>query len=87
MDAEWHKVHLRDHVDLLTGFPFKSALYVDGEDGIRLLRGANVGQGFLKWDKAKRWAEESKTDIERYQLDEDDVILAMDRPWIDAGLK
>jgi type I restriction enzyme, S subunit len=81
------KVKLGDYVDLLTGFPFKSALYTQNIEDVLLLRGDNIAQGRLRWDGAKRW---SKTDLAAYvqfELQPGDVILAMDRPWIDAGLK
>ena len=51
----WSRVKLGDQVDLLTGFPFKSANYTEDDTGIRLLRGDNVAQGYLRWDGVKRW--------------------------------
>src|SRR2546427_2387079 len=86
-DREWASVHLGDVVDLLTGFPFKSDRYVGDNNAPRLLRGDNVAQGTLRWDGAKRWPQNALADVADYWLREDDVILAMDRPWIDAGLK
>jgi type I restriction enzyme S subunit len=78
---------LGDHVDLLTGNPFKSADYTDSRDGVRLLRGDNVAQGRIRWDNAKYWPAAEVAAYARYQLQAGDVILAMDRPWIEAGLK
>jgi len=80
-------VCLRDHVELLTGFPFKSALYADDQDGVRLVRGDNVVQGRLRWTNAARWPDKLMGGTEQYRLQVGDVVLAMDRPWIDAGLK
>ena len=80
-------VRLGDHVDLLTGNPFKSADYTDSRDGIRLLRGDNVAQGRIRWDNAKYWSAGNAAAYQRYRLQVGDVILAMDRPWIEAGLK
>jgi type I restriction enzyme S subunit len=80
-------VRLGDHVDLITGNPFKSADYADSRDGIRLLRGDNVAQGRIRWDNAKYWRADDAAAYERYQVRAGDVILAMDRPWIEAGLK
>ncbi|MEU4383447.1 restriction endonuclease subunit S [Micromonospora echinofusca] len=79
-------VRLGDYVDLLTGFPFKSAGYVDA-GGMRLLRGDNVAQGRIRWDGAKLWPINDASDCGQYALRVGDVILAMDRPWIEAGLK
>ncbi len=83
----WTEVRLGDHIDILTGFPFKSGQYVDDNSGIRLLRGDNVAQGLLRWENVKRWPVQNTGDFSKYWLQEGDVILAMDRPWIEAGLK
>src|SRR5579862_3599243 len=80
-------VRLGDHVDLITGNAFKSSGYTHSRDGIRLLRGDNVGQGRVRWDDAKYWSAEDILLYDKYQLQAGDVILAMDRPWIEAGLK
>ena len=87
MADEWPTVRLGDVTDLLTGFPFKSDRYTDGDTAPRLLRGDNVAQGVLRWNGAKRWPPGAVNDIAEYWLREGDVIVAMDRPWIDAGLK
>lgn len=81
------RVRLGDHVELITGNPFKSSDYIDSPDGIRLLRGDNVAQGRIRWDNSKYWPSRDIVSYQRYQLHAGDVILAMDRPWIDAGLK
>lgn len=78
---------LGEEIDLLTGFPFESENYTSDEDGIKLLRGDNIIQGRLRWDEAKKWPLSQKSDYERYELQPNDVVLAMDRPWIGAGLK
>lgn len=83
----WSETSLGEVVDLLAGFPFKSADYVADASGIRLLRGDNVAQGVLRWDSAKRWPGDAIDADGDYLLREDDVIIAMDRPWIEAGLK
>jgi type I restriction enzyme, S subunit len=87
MAGELVSVRLGDVTDLLTGFPFKSERYVEDAAAPRLLRGDNVGQGVLRWDGAKRWPPDVVEDLASYWLREGDVILAMDRPWIEAGLK
>ena len=87
MTYEWREVELGEVVDLLTGYPFKSQHYTDDSEAPRLLRGDNVAQGWLRWDSAKRWPGTMTSDLDDYWLSEGDVILAMDRPWIDAGLK
>jgi type I restriction enzyme, S subunit len=83
----WVLVRLGEVANLLTGFPFKSDYYVENEDAPRLLRGDNVAQGFLRWEGVKRWPPNAVKDVADYWLNEGDIILAMDRPWIEAGLK
>lgn len=87
MSSKWPNVQLGDCIELVTGFPFKSAKYTDAQDAIRLLRGDNVGQGALRWDGAKMWPPADSRELANYELSESDVVLAMDRPWIPAGLK
>ena len=87
MAGDWPSTQLGDVIQLLTGFPFKSAMYVDHLDAPRLLRGDNIAQGVLRWDGAKRWPQELTDHVHSYWLRQDDVVLAMDRPWIEAGLK
>jgi hypothetical protein len=85
MAGDWSESTLGKEAEILTGFPFKSTFYA--EKGVRLLRGDNVAQGRIRWDGVKLWPEHEIADFRRYQLEPHDVILAMDRPWIDAGLK
>ncbi|EOX3944830.1 restriction endonuclease subunit S [Vibrio alginolyticus] len=87
MSCNWPLSTLGDFVSLFTGFPFKSKQFSDVE-GTKLLRGDNVAQGTLRWENVKRWTNENLVDKHKnYLLRENDVILAMDRPWIEAGLK
>lgn len=51
------------------------------------MRGDNVVQGKLRWDNVKRWPKNRLNEAIEYELRPDDVVLAMDRPWIEAGLK
>ncbi len=83
----WKGTTLGAEIDLLAGFAFKSAQYTNSDDDIRLLRGDNIIQGCLRWDDVKRWPATDVGDYERYRLEEGDVVLAMDRPWVKSGLK
>lgn len=79
-------VSLSDLVDMQVGFPFKSKDFV--EDGISLLRGANVGVCKPVWgDERKCIQYEIVKDYSDYMLDEGDVIVAMDRPFVGSGFK
>ena len=86
-NRQWSTVQLGEVVDLLTGFPFRSDEYVSDPEAPRLLRGANIAQGNLRWDAAKRWPQEASEHLAPYWLRKGDVVIAMDRPWIEAGLK
>lgn len=78
---------LGDEIELLVGFAFKSSRYVEAGDSIRLLRGDNIVQGSMRWDDAEHWPADEAGDYDRFSLREGDVVLAMDRPWVKAGLK
>jgi len=84
---QWKEVILENHVNLLTGFPFKSQLFTDNKEDIPLVKGSNVHQGYIDWKDAKRWNFSDFNKYSKFQLEVGDVILAMDRPWIEAGLK
>jgi type I restriction enzyme S subunit len=83
----WLHTSLGKHIDLLTGYPFKSELYTESDNSIRLLRGDNVIQGDIRWRDAKRWAIELAEKLDNYFLQKGDVVIAMDRTWVKAGLK
>ena len=87
MAGEWKETTLGAEADLLTGFPFKSERYTDSPDSIPLVRGDNIVQGTMRWDCVKRWPISERGQYSMYELREHDVVLAMDRPWIEAGLK
>lgn len=83
----WVETTLGAEIDLLPGFAFKSAQYTTAHGAIRLLRGDNIVQGALRWDDVKKWPANDVSGYDRYQLRVGDVVLAMDRPWVKAGLK
>jgi type I restriction enzyme S subunit len=80
-------VKLADCVDLLAGFAFKSQHFTDRPDDIPLVKGENVSQGCILWEISKRWAAADWPTLEKFQLQPGDVVVAMDRPWVPAGLK
>lgn len=77
---------LGELADMEIGFAFKSNGFSPDGRGVRLLRGDNIAQGVTRWDRTEFWPANSPVSP-RYFLREGDVVLAMDRPWIDAGLK
>ncbi len=83
----WVDTTLGAEIDLLAGFAFKSSQYTDSDNSVRLLRGDNIVQGSLRWEDVKKWPISDTKEYKRYELCDGDVVLAMDRPWIKAGLK
>lgn len=77
---------LADMAELQVGLAFKSSEFSSDPQDVRLLRGDNIVQGGLRWTNAVRWPSGETVD-ERYVLKSGDVVIAMDRPWIGAGLK
>jgi len=77
---------LEEIAQLQVGFAFKSSGFTRNDNDVRLLRGDNIGQGVLRWENAVRWPADDSVDP-RYALRSGDVVIAMDRPWIGAGLK
>lgn len=85
--AGYRDTILGKEVELLAGYAFSSAGYTSAGRSVRLLRGDNIMQGYLRWDDAKSWPEDNCAAYSRFALREGDVVLAMDRPWVQAGLK
>jgi type I restriction enzyme, S subunit len=83
----WVSRSLGEVAEILPGYAFKSAEFSEDPNDTRLLRGDNIGHGRLRWDRTKRWPADRAADMSRYGLESGDVVLAMDRPWIDSGLK
>ncbi|MCF8156800.1 MAG: restriction endonuclease subunit S [Rhodoferax sp.] len=80
-------VSLDDCVDLLAGFAFKSQYFTNKGEDIPLVKGENVSQGHILWGISKRWPVSEWESLAKYQLRAGDVVVAMDRPWVPAGLK
>ena len=87
MRSRWAKARLSDHVDIQTGYPFKSDDFTSDPADPKLVRGDNVIQGRFRWDGVKRWPRTKLDGLDPYRLQPRDVVVAMDRPWIEAGLK
>jgi type I restriction enzyme S subunit len=67
------------------GFAFKSDKFTN--DGVRLLRGENIEPGALRWKETRCWPTDQVAEFEHLMVHEGDIILAMDRPIVSAGLK
>jgi type I restriction enzyme S subunit len=76
-----------DHIELLTGFAFSSSRYTESDEDIRLVRGDNIVQGTFRWNGVKRWPASERATYQKFELARDDVLIAMDRTWVSAGIK
>jgi type I restriction enzyme, S subunit len=85
--STWPQVQLGEFCEVFSGYAFKSAQFTDAPDDIPLVKGENVGQGEILWGISKRWPKADTDGLSRFWLEPDDVVLALDRPWVPAGLK
>ncbi len=83
----WGEVTLGAEIELLTGFAFKSKEYVSHSNSIKLIRGDNIIQGRFRWGGVKQWPIEKVKEFEKYLLENNDIVLAMDRTWVKTGIK
>ena len=74
-------------IDLTVGFPFKSDGFTQARSDIRLLRGVNIAPGTLRWDDVVRWPIRDVDSFEDYEMEVGDIVLGMDRPIIQAGIR
>ncbi len=85
-DAQnWQKRKLGNFAKVQSGYAFKTDWYV--KDGIRLLRNANVFQGFIDWNDVVNLSLDARPKFESYELNKGDIVLSLDRPLVSNGLK
>ncbi len=77
---------LREIADLQVGFAFKSEWFQEHE-GIRLLRGENVGYGSPDWSETRRLPWKMCPNYQEYELVAGDIIIGMDRTFTKSGFK
>ena len=68
------KIRFGDACDILNGFAFKSDKYV--EDGIRIIRIANVQKGFIE-DNAPAFYPLDSSGLGKYMLEEGDLLMSL----------
>lgn len=83
----WEVKALSSEADVITGFAFPSNTFVERDKGVALCRGINVGVGKFNWKDRCDWRLPVDPKLNTFFLQKDDVILALDRPWISEGLK
>ena len=85
--SEYPVEKLRPNAEIQPGFAFKSEQFTENTDDIALVKGENVHQGYIDWNGAKHWPADEYESLGKYHLVPGDIVLAMDRPWVTAGLK
>ncbi|MCS3360045.1 restriction endonuclease subunit S [Xanthomonas translucens] len=88
LPEDWRQISTGECADLLTGYAFSSQHYAEpNASTVRLLRGDNIVPGYLRWDDAKHWTTPYAEELQRYEMRQGDIVIAMDRPLVSAGLK
>lgn len=82
--GNWEQTSIEYLADTLTGFPFPSEKFE--ASGIRLIRGINVKRGYVDDSDANSEFWESSKGIERYLLEENDILLQMDGALIGKSM-
>lgn len=80
-------LELGDYINCLSGPAFKSSQFTDNSYDVPLVKGDNLAQGYIKWEQSKYWPAKDVEEYKKYYLEPGDIVLAMDRPWVTAGLK
>ncbi|MEY9880854.1 restriction endonuclease subunit S [Bradyrhizobium sp. USDA 329] len=78
---------LGHHVKIIPGYAFQSANFSTDDNDIRLLRGANVSPGAIRWDDTVYWPHDLAHGLESFRLAEGDIVMGMDRPWVSGGIR
>ena len=79
----WRIDNAEKHIDLISGFPFDSSQYT--ANGINICGGLIIMPQRINWSECKHWG--SIDGYEDYALKENDIVIALDRPWISEGFK
>ena len=79
----WKTDKAENHIDLLSGFPFDSSKYT--ESGVNICGGLIIMPQRIEWKDCKHWG--GVDGYEEYILRENDIVIALDRPWISEGFK
>ncbi len=73
--------------EIQPGFAFKSNQFIDDCEQTPLVKGENLQQGYIDWKASKYWSSHEYEGLKKYHLVQGDIVIAMDRPWVTAGLK
>ncbi len=79
----WCWAHLAEVAPLQAGFAFPSSGF--REQGVRLLKGVNVRDGWVSLEELDHWDEQDTDAYAPFRLHAGDIVLAMDRPVYSSG--
>lgn len=85
LPSGWEWCRLGSIFNFLNGYAFKSEWFSPA--GLRLLRNANIAHGVTNWKDVVYIPNEMRDDFENYVLSENDIVISLDRPIINTGLK
>ena len=81
----WEWVRLGTLYSFLNGFAFKSEWFQ--QDGVKLLRNINIAHSETKWSEQVRIPNSMAAEYEKFSLALGDIVISLDRPIINTGLK
>ena len=76
MPKGWIIAHLSNIAEIKNGYAFKSSNYISS-NGIRIIRIANVQDGFIEDKTPQYYPKESCDDIEKFFLKEKDLLMSL----------
>ncbi len=74
-------------IDLQAGVALKSEGFTQNSDDLKILGGESIGFRSVNWSSGKRWPKDDVASFSGFLLAPNDIVLAMDRPWVKSGLK
>lgn len=81
----WEWCRLGSLFSFLNGFAFKSDWFT--EQGVKLLRNINIAHSETKWSDLACVSDELAKEYEKFSLNAGDIVISLDRPIINTGLK
>ncbi|MEG7456373.1 restriction endonuclease subunit S [Serratia marcescens] len=81
----WEWCRLGSLFNFQTGYAFKSEWF--SNNGIRLVRNTNISHGNINWNDSVNIPLSMFSEFEGFSLNLGDVLISLDRPIINTGLK
>ncbi|MFE5805594.1 restriction endonuclease subunit S [Streptomyces sp. NPDC056491] len=85
--CHWVHTKVSRLCEVIPGYAFPSADFLDGTSGTRLLRGVNVAVGGVSWTDSVTWDTDANPVPDRFHLRPGALVMGMDRPWISSGMR